>query len=306
MAINAAFIVTARNKAKYAYKAAASALAQTYPCEILLSDQHSDDETLSELMRAADSAPRAAAHKVKVVKCPVEGPYSMKACNEHIMWCVSQVKADWVFQCSADDYSLPDRVRVCMKALEDVHFFAAGVATTMFFEPPAGLPVNTPRAASGFPTKTGYVDAGEGIWKMAYGSTIWGYQKKFLEKVGSAGDSTADVYYGFLAALDQGYYVVCNPQHVHVQHASTENMGFQGKMAGAVEGSDEHFRLNELNRYQLLELYYSTALRAQELYPKADSKHMSALANMIMAQSKGWLDARKELHKRKITPGIID
>jgi len=302
--MNAAFIVTARNKAKYAYKAAASALAQTYPCEILLSDQHSDDETLAELMRALDSAPRGAEHKAKVVKCPVEGPYSMRACNEHIMWTVSQVKADWIFQCSADDYSLPDRVRVCMKALEEIHFFTSGIATTMFFEKPA--PSAEPRATSGYPTRTGYVDAGEGLWNMAYGSTIWGYHRKFLEKVGSAGDSTADVYYGFLAALDQGYYVVCSPQHVHVQHASVENMGFQGKMAGVAEGSDDQFRLAELNRFQLLELYYATALKAQELYPKADPKHMSALANMIMAQSKGWLDARKELHKRKITPGIID
>src|SRR3990167_2052528 len=85
---------------------------------------------------------------------------------------------------------------------------------------------------SGFPQTTGYVAAGEGLLKLAYGSTIAGYRRGFLLWVGEQNDSTPDVYWGFLAALDKGFYVVANPQHVHCTHADVQNTGFQGRMKG--------------------------------------------------------------------------
>ncbi len=41
----------------------------------------------------------------------------MAAANAHTLWLAEQTDAEYIFQCSADDYSLPERVSVCMAAV---------------------------------------------------------------------------------------------------------------------------------------------------------------------------------------------
>ena len=295
-----AFVVNARNKSRFVAKAVRGALSQTYPCEILLSDQQSTDSTL-QVMRdtVRDFGPTH--HTVRILECPVAGEYGMRAMNLHMDWIIAQTDADWIFQSSADDYSLPHRVKLCMVAVEKNP--CSAISTTMYFlEPGQELQGQVP--VSGFPQSTGYVEAGEGLLKLAYGSTIAGYRRDFLLGLGKPNDSTPDVYWGFLAALDKGFYVVANPQHVHQTHADTENTGFQGRMKGA--SGDELLRLAELNHYQLMALYDACLMKAQELHPAGINQNAYvACVNMILGQSKGWLEARKVLHERKITPGIL-
>lgn len=294
------FCINARNKANFAAAAVRGALSQTYPCEIILSDQQSTDGTL-QVMRdtVRDFGPTH--HEVRIVECPVAGAYGMRAMNDHMRWLMDQTDSEWLFQSSADDYSLPDRVQTCMEAIEKNP--CSAVASTMFFlKPGQKLEGNVP--VSGFPQQSGYVQAGEGLLKLAYGSTIAGYRRDFLLGLGDPNDSTPDVYWGFLAALDKGFYVVANPQHVHCTHASTENTGFQGKMKAA-KGS-ELMRLMELNHFQLLALYDSCLTKAQECHPSGiDENAYVACVNMILGQSKGWLEARKVLHAGGITPGTL-
>jgi Glycosyl transferase family 2 len=300
----AAFVITTRDKAQWVAQAVRGALAQTYPCHIILSDQHSEDGSYEAMESALEGAPRGAEHKVELKRCPIEGKYGMRAANAHTLWLMDQTDAEWVFQCSADDYSLPERVMVCMAAAEKNP--CAAVACTMFFANPGEqIGQNTPM--SGYPLGTGYVPAGEGLAKLAYGSTIQGWNREWFLKAGSAGDATGDVFHGFLAALNLGYYVVANPQHVHVQHASLDNMGFQGKMRAAAERGDpaEITRINELNRFQLCDLYYTLALRAQQMYPMAHTNDMNALVNMILSQTGGWLNDRKKLHEMGLAPEIL-
>lgn len=292
-----AFSIICRNKAQHVSRAVSGALQQTQPCEIILSDQHSTDGSL-EVMKQTVEQFGPTDHIVRILECPIEGSYGMKAANEHFDWVVKQTEADWIFQTSADDYSLKDRVKVCMDAV--MRNKASAVATTMFFETP-GV---EQKMQSGYPTTTGYVQAGEGLLRLAYGSVIAAYHRKFLEKVGSAGQSTMDVFYGFLAALDYGFYVVCDPQHVHVAHADVNNTGFGGKLRAEMP-EDERDKLNELNRFQLCELYYHTAMRQQELYPMAHNGHQVAVRQMMMDQAVGWLHERQKLHDKKIIPGII-
>ena len=175
------------------------------------------------------------------------------------------------------------------------------IACTMYFAKPGE---DQPQAISGFPQKTGFVDAGEGLEKLAYGSVIYAYRRSFLEKLDDSGPNTADVYFGFLAAVGAGLYVVCNPQHVHVQHSALDNMGFGGKLLAA-EG-DEALRLAELNHFQLLQLYDATLEKALEITGgKMQQAHYNAGLNMILGQSKGWLEARKVLHAKGITPAVM-
>jgi len=294
------FCVNARNKSRFVAKAVRGALSQTYPCEVLLSDQQSTDSTL-QVMRdtVRDFGPTH--HTVRILECPVAGEYGMRAMNNHMSFIIDQTDADWIFQSSADDYSLSGRVKVCMDAIETKP--CSAVATTMYFlEPGQELQGQVP--VSGFPQSTGYVEAGEGLLKLAYGSVIAGYRRDFLLGLGKPNEHTPDVYFGFLAALDKGFYVVANTQHVHCTHADTNNAGFQGKMKGA--SGDELLRFSELNHYQLLALYDACLMKAHELHPAGiDQNAYVDCINMILGQSKGWLEARKVLHERKITPGIL-
>jgi glycosyltransferase involved in cell wall biosynthesis len=297
-----AFVLNNYNKGRYVYQAVAGALAQTYPCEVIISDYQSTDNSREEIERAISTAPRAAEHEVRFLK-PDHLPTpksTQRSCNEHLDWLYSQTKAEWIFQCSADDYSLPERVRKCMMAVAKNECDI--VATTMRFEDPTnpGLMQH-----SGYPVKTGYVQAGDGLLKLAYGSTIHGFHRDFLEKAGSAGRHTADVYYGYLAALGRGYWCIAEPLHVHVMHAAAENMGFGGKLRAAVPGTDDAKRIAELNHFQLLDLYYATAVRAQELYPMQHQDDRNAALGMIMGQVGALIRERNILHDEGITPGII-
>lgn len=290
------FIINNRNKAADVPKAIMGALGQSMPCEIILSDQHSTDGSLEIMRRTVAQAPKRGGHDVRIVECPIEGPTGMVMSNAHFDWLWRQTEAEWIFQCSSDDYSLPDRVRLCMEAVDK--FPCAAVATTMFFEEPGK---EDRSQMSGYPHVSGYVPPGEGISRLAYGSVIAGYHRSFLEKVGSGGPNTIDVYYGYLAALDRGFYVVANPQHVHVRHAGLDNAGFEGKLRAAT--GDQAKQLNELNHFQLARVYMQCAVKAQQLYNVAGADEH--IVNMMLGQLQGWLSAREILHANGITPGVI-
>jgi hypothetical protein len=292
------FILNARNKASLVGRAVKGALSQTYPCEILLSDQGSEDGTYEAMEKAVAETKPAAEHKVELLRCPVKGAYGMRACNQHIQWLVEQATGEWVFQCSADDYSLPERVSACMRAAEQND--CVGVSCTFQMEDPSRGIVGH----SGYPVEDGYVTPGVGMAKLAFGSTIWGYRREWLLKVGLDVPCTLDVYLGFLAACDRGYYVVANPQHVHYMAADMANMGFQGKMRAAEASGDEAtiHRVNELNRFQLFELYLHTKYRQQQLYPMAHREDQDALVSMLLAQAQGWYAERKHLMDNNIEP----
>ena len=301
-----AFIINNRNKEKHVFRCVAAALAQSWPCEIIIADFASTDDSRSEIKRAL-ALPKAADHEVRYIEKDEPTVASMLAVNRAIKWMCEQTKAEWIFQCSSDDYSLPDRVKVCMLAIEKLKSEGrdlSGIATTMRFENPE-KPDEI--ALSGYPTEDGYISGGIGIQRLAYGSTIWAYKREFLEKVGLDVPCTLDVYLGYLASLDKGYYVIANPQHVHYMALDEENIGFQGKMRAAEKAGDMAtiHRINELNRFQLFELYLYAAARANHLYPLAHELDRHALTQMLLNQASGWYGERKNLHDKKITPGVM-
>ena len=298
-----AFIVNNYNKGKFVRRAVRGALSQSVACDIYVSDYQSTDESIEEIKFSIAKDPRGADHTVALLNCPLSPPKRTQLShNQHIGWILSQLSNEWVFQCSADDYSLPGRVRVCLQALEKNPCVAIG--TTMRFEAP-GKPED--HAVSGYPTESGYITPGPGIFRMAYGSCIWGYKREWVLQVGIEVPCTMDVYLGCLASFGEGAYVVANPQHVHYMAEDLENMGFQGKMRAAEASGDKETiaRINELNRFQLFQLYCLTKLRQQQLYPLAHNDDQNALVNMMISQAVGWYHERDNLHKNGITPGVI-
>lgn len=309
----AAFLLINRNKEMWVGQAVRGALAQTYPCHILISDQQSTDNSLSVIRAEVENylAQRneyvggEPFHTIRIVWCPIIGPYSMRSCNDHLQWCIEQLppEIEWVFQCSSDDYSLPDRVKVCMEAINALEMSRAqrpfvGVCNAMFFDEPDGKRTGS----TGWPAQQGFIPAGEGLTRLAYGSTIWGYRRDWLLKIGLQVNCTLDVYLGFLAALD-GLYYVANPQHVHVTHASVENMGFQGKLLAAT--GDESLILNELNQFQLLALYFDCAERAQQLHQGLPAEAQNGIVQKILDHAQGLLQTRTILNAKGIQPGIL-
>ena len=293
------FYVNNLNKERFVYRAVASGLAQTIPCEVLITDALSTDNSWNEIQRAVAEAPRGADHVVRAIQSPAAGANNFRSFSDHWMWALDQTDAEWMLQCSSDDYSLPDRAKVCMEAVAANK--CSAIATTMFFEKPSETNRNT---CSGFPAESGYVTPGEGIMRLAYGSVIGGYRTDFLRKAGGFGRSTPDVFWGFLAALDDGFYVVKNEQHVHVQHEDINNLGFQGKLLAA--SGDESLMMNELNHLQLAMLYDHCLGRALELHTTGipeDAYH--AVANTIFAQMQAQMRVRRELNENGLRPMVL-
>lgn len=293
------FLVNNLNKERFVYRAVASALAQTIPCEVLITDAQSTDRSWPEIQRALNDAPTGAAHIVRALQAPMKGENNFRSFSEHFMWVLEQTDAEWILQCSSDDYSLPDRAKVCMEAV--AQYPCSAIATTMFFVKPDEPEGST---CSGYPKESGYVKADEGLANLAYGSVIAGYRRDFLKKVGGFGTSTPDVYWGFLAALDQGFYVVVDHQHVHVQHENIDNLGFQGKLLAAK--GDESLLLNELNHLQLAMLYDSCFARAMELHPEGIPQDVyNTLANTIFGQMQAMMRIRKQLNEKGMRPMVL-
>lgn len=296
--MNPAFVVNNRNKSAHVYRCVKGALSQTIACDIIIADFASTDNSRAEIERALAECPREAEHKIEYLKVDAPTVSSMAEMNKNLWWLMMErSSAQWIFQCSSDDYSLPARVAVCMKAVEENP--CSVVATTQFYES------DGERKVSGFPKESGFVKGGAGISGLAFGSCIAAYSREFLEKAGPAGPNTPDVYWGYLAALDKGFYVVANPQHVHSEIADAENVGFGGKLAGST--GDEHERLRELNHFQLLRLYFDLADKVKELHPQGDFplEDWAPLVHTIQGQSYAWLHARINLHEKKIQPGIL-
>lgn len=298
------FFVNNLNKGRFVYRACASALAQTIPCEVLLTDANSTDNSWAEIQRAVAEVPRGADHTVKALQSPAKGGNNFRSFSDHWMWAIEQMESDWMLQCSSDDYSLPDRAKVCMEAVAANP--CSVVATTMYFENPKQP--GRPTGCTGFPETSGYVNAAEGLEKLAYGSVIAGYRKDFLKKVGGFGPNTPDVYWGFLAAIDEGFYVVKSEQHVHIQHEDVDNLGFQGKMLAAK--GDESLRLAELNHAQLMRLYFACMDGGIKMYtnrpaPAVAEQAINMAANAALGQAKAMLHAREVLSAAGVTPGTL-
>lgn len=301
--MNPAFVINNRNKSKHVYRAIKGALSQTFACDIIIADFASTDNSRAEIERALSECRQEADHKVEYIKVDEPTKSSMAEMNRNLWWLMMEkTNAEWVFQCSSDDFSLPARVAVCMRAVRDNP--CAVVATTQFYEETPNAPVSQ-RQVSGYPEQTGYVRPGEGLARLAFGSCIAAYSRKFLERVGPCGPNTPDVYWGYLGALEGGYYVVANPQHVHSNIPDTDNVGFGGKMLAAT--GDELARLKELNHFQLLRLYFDIMDKVKELRPEGDfpQEDWQPLVQTCLGQSYAWLHRRIELHDKKITPGIM-
>lgn len=303
-----AFLITVLNKERMVYRSVMGALSQTYPCDIYISDAGSTDNTPAEIERALQHSHSFPHHaitrlhpKLSEVKC------GLRILNEHLMWCFKEIPNEWIFQCSGDDWSFPTRVAACMQALETHK--ASAIATPQYHLPEGGeLIAGQPVSCTAAEHLNGYLSAQDGINKLGFGGCIAGYKKAFILKAGSPGLATPDIFWGYLAALDEGYFVVPEPHHVHTDAENPDNNGFGGRMGYWANAGDHATvaRLNELNRFQMFGHYYECAVRQEGLYPDAALEARAALTNAMFSQAVGWYRDRVNLHQKKIEPMSMD
>ena len=302
-----AFFVTVLNKERMIYQSVMGALSQTYPCDIYISDGGSTDNTPAEIDRALQNSKDYPQHtvtrlhpKLSEVKC------GLRTQNEHLMWCFKEIPNEWIFHSSGDDWSLPGRVEACMEALKTNK--ASAVSTPQYHLPEGGKLDGGPVACTAAEHLNGYLSPQDGILKLGFGSCISGYKRSFILKVGSPGLATPDIFWGFLAALDEGYFVVPEPHHVHTDAAAPDNNGFGGRMIYWDKMGDKNFgvQLNELNRFQMFGHYYETLVKQEAMYPNARPEARSALINSMLGQSIGWYRDRASMHRLRIEPLSMD
>lgn len=293
--MQASFIVTARNKEKHVRRCVESVLAQSYPCEILLSDQGSTDDTRSILHQIAGAY--SGPHKVRLLDCPLLDHKGMIGMNQHINWLMGQTDAEIIIHTSADDLTHVDRALWTVRAFEQ--YKPSMVLTGMYFSD-ENLIIG---GVNKHPTESGWVTPSNCVNDAVAGSTSLAWSREFFDKVGPIpGVPSCDVYLPFLATLDKGAYYVNEKLHTYVCYADEANTGLEG-VHRAVKDKDEGQRLQveELMLFQITTGYYSILARMAErgwLTEEASG----VLYERILARAASWCEVRQKMAIGRIAP----
>jgi len=90
-------VIPTRNGEKYVMHAIQSVLSHDYQdCEVLVSVNHSDDDTLLELKKINDK-------RLKILSPP-----SLLSMSAHFEWCIAQATGEWVTVLGDDDAIMPN------------------------------------------------------------------------------------------------------------------------------------------------------------------------------------------------------
>lgn len=297
MTIKTAFVIFARDKARHVHNAVASALAQSHPCEVILSDQGSTDDTLAIMKGLASQY--SGHHTVRVLECPDRTPKGMKGLNAHCSWIMDQTDADLVLWSAADDISHHERARCVVETYQQTD--ASYIGTQHFFCDPDGNPLEITL----WPHE-GFVNGVDQITHSVGGSVSSAWDRRFWRKFGPLdGDLLMDVAFPFFAAQDRGFYVIAKPLAKYLKHADVSNTGLEGRIRAAKEANDtaEQERLGELAHWQL-------AANACAMFRRFDERQLPfrseddarMLQHMIFGRCFALTEARSKLHSLGLSP----
>ena len=299
-------LVPVRNKAFFVGHTIKSTLDQTYPCEILLSDQGSTDGSL-DILKYHQSAYRGP-HKVRLLQCPVTEPKGMSGFNAHIHWMMGQTDADLIIIVSADDLNHPDRVK---RTVEEYQMHRPSfIGTKMqFLTPPAdgSLKMEVEGITAFDPKGSRFITAREHIEQLVGGSVSTAWDREFYEKIGGLSrHMIPDVYLPFLATLDRGFYMIDEQLFAYIRHPGEGNTGIGGRML-AVEQDGEMLFLNELANYQIVSTYYEAGRVAVRTFPEAweGSDASEALYQNIVHRTNDWVLCRDYMNVKGQHPRVL-
>ena len=292
--------VPVRNKAYFVDQTVKSVLDQTYPCEILLSDQGSTDNSLDILRGMADAY--QGDHEVKVLSCPDTKPTGLSGLNAHIDWLMGQTDADLLVIVSADDLCHPDRVK---RTVEEYQKHKPSfIGTVMQFLKPDG---KVEGVTAFRPGCSRFVTAREHIEKLVGGSVSTAFDREFYEKIGGiSGHTIPDMYLPFLATMDRGFYVIDEQLFAYVRHESSDNAGLNGRLLAAKD-DDQILTINELTNYQTVSTLYKAGRVAVQKFPDkwAEGDAADALYQNIVHRTADWVNCRDYMNDRGLRPELL-
>lgn len=304
-----ACLIPVRDKAYFVSHTIQSTLAQTRPCEILISDQGSIDDSLTicQSMAAFYTGP----HRVRVVSCPHTAERGIAGLNAHLDWMIGQTDAELLIVVSADDLCHPDRVARTVETYD--RHRPAYIGTKMqFLRPPTeGGKLEIEGLTAFDPHGSRWITAREHIECLVGGSVSTAFDRKFYETIGGLrGHVIPDVYLPFLATFDRGFWMIDEQLFGHVRHARADNAGLGGRLLKASGDNDETLLLNELANYQTVSTLYKAGRVAARIYPEAWSSDagvdgVGALYQNIVNRTNDWAVCRDLLNERRLQPRLL-
>ena len=274
-----------------------SAFRQTYPMEIIVSDQGSKDRTLEVAKQQA--AGYTGRHKVTILECPETGHRGMAGLNSHLNWLHETIDHDVQISCSADDSSMPERTAKVIEAFEKTG--ADMVMTQQLFVNPD----MTPRGITAHPNKSGFVSVADCIYQRVGGSSSCAWSRDFYKAAGPVPLLVGpDIYLPTLACARRGLYFIHEPLHAYIEHAKAANTGLEGRMRAAAGNEAELARLAELACFQIGAGYLAVIKKMKQWDAKEEL--FTPVMDQMMCQAVGWYEARMTLTLGKITPTNLE
>lgn len=291
------YLLPARDKRDKIELALKSALLQTYPCTIVISDQGSTDGTWPFIVEYCKRYQTH--HQVILTQCPHVPPRSMSAFNVHINWLMSKVSQGIVLISSADDVAHEEKTAHVVECFEK-HDPAMVLTAQEFVDPVAKT-----SAITAFSEKEGFVTGKQILEHLIGGSSTLAWTAEFFHKIGgSRGVIGIDTFLPFLAAQDKGCYWTPRVLHSYIKWADENNMGLGGVLAAADQEKDEQKKkqIAEMIQYQMTSVATALAAVAQDTYPNMSGEDRLALFTDIGNRAYGWARARDLLTEERIEP----
>lgn len=297
--MNVVFWIPARDKEKAVEMSVRAALAQTYPCRIVISDQGSTDLTRHVILHTIKDY--KGHHQIELKECPEIKNKGHIGFNDHMNWFHKNVEYDVCVISSADDFPHPDRVEKVVKAFEE--FNPSMVLNRQRFLDP--LPDNklVVVGESCYPKESRMLGGSEILRQLVGGSSAQAWTREFYENIYPLEDLTLmDVYMPFLASQTaQGCYYLNESLHSYIRWSDVSNMGAQGELA-ATESEEEKAKLCELIFYRLTNTYAKAALKSEELYPNAPAEDRQTVYELIVENAVRWANQRNVMTMNRIQP----
>lgn len=297
--IDAVFWIPARNKEAAIEMSLRSALLQTLPCRIVVSDQGSTDLTREVIFSVLKDY--KGHHTIELRNCDAVKNKGHTGFNDHINWFHKNVKYDVCVCCSADDFSHPDRMEKVVKAFEEHD--PSMVLTKQTFCDPVEDRKLVVIGESCYPNESRFLNGTEIIKELVGGSSSIAWSREFMEEIGELQVSNLmDCYMPFLASQSKkGCYYVNEAVHSYVRWSSADNMGAMGILT-ALDDEAEKGKVTEVCNYQLTNSYIQTALKSEELYPNGAEKDRQTCYEEIVKHAIAWANQRNELTIHRIQP----
>lgn len=308
------FIVPCRNKAHFVEKTVKSVLAQTYsPMEIILSDQGSDDDTLSILKKLASEY--KGPNTVRVLECPDTEYRGMAGLNKHLNWIHTQLQegCELVIMCSADDLNHPDRAKFTVEAYEKHKPSYIGTCVQYLTARGESKGFTAPQRDEG------WVDPVENIFNLVGSSASSCWAKDLFDKYGPMqGVESQDMLLPFFGTLERGLYYVNVPLHIYIEHADVNNTGLNGVCRAATLAkeaeedpikraklADEETAFAEVNNWHFTSNYFAMYRKIVQM----DINLIPELANAVLQKAldgaAGWCAARDLITMQRMQPKLM-